>query len=514
MVNQIHLNVGLVRIYLSNWSQSPLGLGSSLETLMKLLNNNAGLSDLGYSGDLFTWYNHREAPHMILERLDRACGNNNWRLSFPNTQVSPLESIYSDHTPLLIELAPVQNRSERYVRPFRFEAAWTRTVDCEKIISDSWLIPSRTSAQDIFQQKINFCHSKLLAKKKMGCGVIGKKIVELEKKITQLRSRSITAENKNEENRLKNELEELLQAEEVVWKQRAKSHWLMEGDRNTRFFHAQANRTFQRNFIKRLKDSAESSVNYLERGVEALSKVDSDMNLELLNPNTTEEITLVMSHMAPLKSPGPDDMPPIFFHKYWHIVKHDVFKCALSILNDRVLGPKLNFTHISLIPKRFHECFVQLVLLCVSSVSYSVMLSGRQFGKIIPERGLHQGNLLSPYLFLVCIEALSSLITKAETSGQLDGIRIYRNAPSISHLFFVDDTLLCCQASLEAMGCIQSILQVYGKASGQEINLQKLVVVFSKNTPPCLMTTISDGLGIRMVDRHEKYLGLPYVVGR
>ncbi|KAL0378617.1 UNVERIFIED_CONTAM: putative mitochondrial protein [Sesamum radiatum] len=69
----------------------------------------------------------------------------------------------------------------------------------------------------------------------------------------------------------------------------------------------------------------------------------------------------------------------------------------------------------------FHEYFIELVLLCVSSVSYSVMLSGRQFGKLIPERGLREGDPLSPYLFLLCTEALSSLITKAETSGQLDG---------------------------------------------------------------------------------------------
>ncbi|KAL0378664.1 UNVERIFIED_CONTAM: hypothetical protein Sradi_3171900 [Sesamum radiatum] len=103
-----------------------------------------------------------------------------------------------------------------YVRPFHFEAPWTRTVDSEKIVSDSWLIPSGTSAQDLFQQKIYFCHSNLLAKKKMGCGVIGKKIAEFEKKIIELRRRSITAENKNEENQLRTELEELLQVD-VYW---------------------------------------------------------------------------------------------------------------------------------------------------------------------------------------------------------------------------------------------------------------------------------------------------------
>ncbi|KAK4385935.1 putative mitochondrial protein [Sesamum angolense] len=79
------------------------------------------------------------------------------------------------------------------------------------------------------------------------------------------------------------------------------------------------------------------------------------------------------------------------------------------------------------------------------------MLSGKQFGHIVPERGLKRGDPLSPYLFLFCTEALTSLIAKAEIEGKLQGVRICRDAPSISHLLFADDTLLCCQASIEAM---------------------------------------------------------------
>ncbi|KAL0427311.1 UNVERIFIED_CONTAM: hypothetical protein Slati_2905900 [Sesamum latifolium] len=59
------------------------------------------------------------------------------------------------------------------------------------------------------------------------------------------------------------------------------------------------------------------------------------------------------------------------------------------------------------------------------------------------------------------------------------------------------------------MQCVNSILQVFGKASGQEVNLAKSVVVFSKNTPMHIRKDISEGLGIRCADKHEKYLGLP-----
>ncbi|KAL0456614.1 UNVERIFIED_CONTAM: hypothetical protein Slati_1000600 [Sesamum latifolium] len=64
------------------------------------------------------------------------------------------------------------------------------------------------------------------------------------------------------------------------------------------------------------------------------------------------------------------------------------------------------------------------------------------------------------------------------------------------------------------MQCVNSILQVFGKASGQEVNLAESVVVFSKNTPMQIRKDISEGLGIRSANKHEKYLGLPSVIGR
>ncbi|KAL0413529.1 UNVERIFIED_CONTAM: hypothetical protein Sradi_1554600 [Sesamum radiatum] len=80
-------------------------------------------------------------------------------------------------------------------------------------------------------------------------------------------------------------------------------------------------------------------------------KVDLDMNFEQLKPYYAEEIVDAISHMAPLKSPGPDGMPPIVVHKFRRITKNDVINSVLSILNDRSLKSSLNFTHIVLIPK-------------------------------------------------------------------------------------------------------------------------------------------------------------------
>jgi len=55
--------------------------------------------------------------------------------------------------------------------------------------------------------------------------------------------------------------------------------------------------------------------------------------------------------MHPIKSLGPDGMPPLFFQKYWSIVGQDVTDCVLNILDTGEMPPKLNDTHICLIPK-------------------------------------------------------------------------------------------------------------------------------------------------------------------
>lgn len=58
----------------------------------------------------------------------------------------------------------------------------------------------------------------------------------------------------------------------------------------------------------------------------------------------------------------------------------------------------------------FDSEWVALLLRCVNSVSYSVVLNGKNGEIFTPSRGLRQGDPLSPFLFLFCGEGLSSLM--------------------------------------------------------------------------------------------------------
>ena len=72
----------------------------------------------------------------------------------------------------------------------------------------------------------------------------------------------------------------------------------------------------------------------------------------------------------------------------------------------------------------------------ITFVIYSIRINGKQSGQIIPFRGLHQDDSLSPYLFLLCVEGLSALIKKAGFDGTMEGVSVYKGGPSLSHLFF------------------------------------------------------------------------------
>ncbi|KAL0451820.1 UNVERIFIED_CONTAM: LINE-1 retrotransposable element O protein [Sesamum latifolium] len=82
-----------------------------------------------------------------------------------------------------------------------------------------------------------------------------------------------------------------------------------------------------------------------------LPRVSDAMNEILTQPYTAEEVNLAISHMHPYKSPGPDGMSPVFFHKYWHIVGPETTRFVLEFLNHRIFYATYNYTYVVLIPK-------------------------------------------------------------------------------------------------------------------------------------------------------------------
>ena len=117
--------------------------------------------------------------------------------------------------------------------------------------------------------------------------------------------------------------------------------------------------------------------------------------------------------------------------------------------------------------------WIQLIMMCVTSVQYAMVVNGELCGIIKPERRLHQGDPISPYLFLSCVEALSALVTRANDDGILTRVPTSRRGPRISHLFFVDDSLLFCRSNLSQWSAFTNVLRIYEAVSGQQLNNNK-----------------------------------------
>jgi hypothetical protein len=115
---------------------------------------------------------------------------------------------------------------------------------------------------------------------------------------------------------------------------------------------------------------------------------------------------------------------------------------------------------------------------CVSLVTYRIHVNGVLSDIIHPQRGLRQGDPLSPYLFLLCAEGFSALLSQAEQEGRLQGVKVCQRAPSMSHLLFADDSLILFRAKGEDAQELQRILDLYEESSGQMINKEKSAIMF------------------------------------
>lgn len=114
----------------------------------------------------------------------------------------------------------------------------------------------------------------------------------------------------------------------------------------------------------------------------------------------------------------------------------------------------------------FARQWVNWIYLCISYLSYSILVNNEIVGLIIPGRGIRQGDPLSLFLFIICAEGLSSLIRDAKRNGVLHGIGISHGAPSISHLLFADDNFLFMQTNEDEFLVIKQLLLDYENASG------------------------------------------------
>ncbi|XP_057792367.1 uncharacterized protein LOC131009155 [Salvia miltiorrhiza] len=504
--------------------------------------DDCGLSDLGYIGEPFTWNNNQKDDANIMERLDRVLGSESWILSFHGFEVSHLLRKSSDHCPLLLCLEKEVDDNPYRPKPFRFEAMWLRHDQCKSFEEECWAAGGTISSITDMNGKLEDMGREFKAWEKNVSGHVRKRCSKIRKELTELQKSHCDAATKNDQKQLESELDELLKQDEMMWKQRSRADWLAEGDRNTGFFHRIAEGRKKRNFIREIHGADGTKVRKQEKLDEAfrshfqelfysgathnpdevLSSIEpvvtNEMNRELTMPYTKAEIVEALKQMHPLKAPGPDGSSRVFRHEsqsafvpgrhitdnallafeIFHMMKlnkakeHEVFAFKLDMAKayDRVEWGFLKdiMSHLG-----FASSFVDLILRCVLSVSFQVLVNGFPGSQFAPSRGL---------------------LRRAESQKLLHGARICKTAPRFSHLLFADDCIIFGRGNEREIATVKRVINSYEGVSGQLVNLEKSSISFSGGVPEEKKLQLAGLMGVQRTGQRATYLGIPSTVGR
>lgn len=155
-----------------------------------------------------------------------------------------------------------------------------------------------------------------------------------------------------------------------------------------------------------------------------------------------------------------------------------IIKIDLEKAYDRIAW---DFIRDTLEDVGFDRVWIRNIRSCIESTTLTLNWNGEQLQPFRPSRGIRQGDSISPFIFVMCIERLSHMIRNLEDEGLWRGVRVSRNGPSLSHLFFADDMILFGEASEAQLKVMMDCINRFCASSGQRVNLSKSSIFFSKN---------------------------------
>nr|XP_025662026.1 uncharacterized protein LOC112757684 [Arachis hypogaea] len=483
--------------------------------------------ELSYIADRkFTWFRGCSCSC-----LDRALVSVEWLEEFPETRLQGGSRGLSDHCLIIVE----EQRMKGDPRPFRSLDAWFIHDGFLRMVKEEW----RGLGELQFIDKLKELTDPLRSWHKHNFGEMKNKILKFEeeiKKVDDMESSPLLGFRDGLVGRIDEEesvsLEVMPSAEEIrqaVWDCESSKTPGCDG--------------FNMNFIKRCWDEIGTEFTGAVMGFFQTVRLPADSNIMwvALAPKFTgakemkdlkpismvgcvyKVISKVLVRRMRAVMPGlVGETQSTFVQgrrihdgaliacETMHCLKRIKGKAAIIKLDfqkayDRV---KMGFVDIVLEKMGFGRRWRTWVMECVTTASMSVLINGSPSKSFKIERSLRQGDLLSPFLFVLVVDVLHRMIGEAVRNGRISPLVVGRDRVKLSHLQFPDDTILFYPPDDETMQNYKRLLRWFELMSGLSINFDKSSLI-SLNCEEQWVQRMCRLWGCKEGTLPVKYLGVP-----
>ncbi|GJX67465.1 RNA-directed DNA polymerase, eukaryota [Tanacetum coccineum] len=486
-----------------------------------------GLIDPPLDGYAFTW------THMLaskMSKLDRFLFFEGLLESFPHLSAICLDKHLFDHRPILLR----ETSFDYGPTPFRFFHSWFIMEGFDSFVESTWNSFNIVEENGLIRLKKKLQLLKIAIKAWMKDArmksnekksIILKKLADLDRLIDQGRNND---EILNSRILLLNDLHDINSKSASELAQKAKIHWSIEGDENSKFFHGVINKKrsqlairgilvdgnwiseptavkneFFKHFQKQFSPPQSSSFRF---DFVFPTRLSSDQVDTLECDVSYDEIKAAVWDCGTDKTPGPDGFSFEFFRRYWSFINQDVLMAVKAFFLDGQFPRGCNSSFTALIPKIQEAKWCKWISGCLNNARGSVLVNGNPTSEFQFFKGLKQGDPLSPFLFILIMETLHLSFKRILSAGLYKGISITRSF-MISHLFYADDVIFVGEWNDKNIQTLLNVLKCFYLASGLKINLHKIKLMgIGVNTST--IESVANLIGCAILHPPFNYLGV------
>ncbi|GKC45235.1 RNA-directed DNA polymerase, eukaryota, reverse transcriptase zinc-binding domain protein [Tanacetum coccineum] len=492
-----------------------------------------GLVDLPIGGRCFTWMNKAGTK---LSKLDRFLIPEDVIDLLPNIRITAPDRIWSDHNPILLHVDKIDFGPSPFklYNSWLLRDGFDDLIKSEwdSLDSNNSGFPIKCHEKFcILKAKIRQWNNNKKTTERNRKATALEELSSIEKKIDEG-----SASPSDTENRLNllHELEIIDKFASMDLIQKARVKWDIEGDENTKFFHGLINQKRRNQMINGImvegnwitdpslikdaffqfykvkfqaQDSQVSFPNLPHS--QTLNSMDRDYLERLV---THKEIKEAIWDCGSSKAPGPDGFSFAFVKNIRTSLRRT---CTISLipssshviclmeltppsspsfLNEIIEWHKKRKKQLLIFKVDFEKAFDSIswnyldhilyslgfglkwrswIKTYLSSSRASVLVNGSPTSEFSINRGLRQGDPLSPFLFILVMEGLHNAFADAVGNGLISGINISNSSINISNLFFADDVIITTDWNAKDLENIIRVLHVFYLASGLKINIHK-----------------------------------------